>query len=436
MHPVASLFIQLVRSPRRSLRKTCDHLAAMSAAIDRELATPVSEHLPNVVHPNVRLVDRADSVLNVLLPGIQLKHMSGGPNTAVNLTYRLAARGVPVRYLSTDLDLEANREQLLAHFAGLTGLPSHLSTVTLGSTHDRRGEHELGATDVFMATAWWTAHYAARLLRQSRTNEFIYLIQDFEPGFYNWSSQYALALQTYDMSYRAVICGRLLAEYLCETRVGRFADPAFIETCAVFEPAIDSQRFYPDLDDAGDRPRRLLFYARPEAPRNLFEIGLAALKAATNQHAFSVDGWELWSIGGDVPTRVLGNGLTIRQHPWLNYDAYAALLRGCDVGLSLMLSPHTSYPPLEMAASGASVVTNTFANKDAARLAGYSPNIIPVAPTVESITDGLLEAAARVDDLDARRDGSRVDAPASWEKAFAPVLPTLAAMWDDCRSEA
>lgn len=99
-----------------------------------------------------------------------------------------------------------------------------------------------------------------------------------------------------------------------------------------------------------------------------------------------------------------------------------------------MLPPHTSYPPLEMAACGASVVTNTFANKDAERLTGYSPNMIPAAPTVESITAGLLEAAARVDDLHARRDGSRVDAPASWEEAFAPVLPTLAAMWDDCRS--
>jgi O-antigen biosynthesis protein len=423
---------QFARAPRRSLHKTRDHLAAVSAAIENELASPVAEHLPNVVYPNVRLA-RQDPVLDVLLPGIQLKHMSGGPNTAANLTYRLAQLDVPIRYVSADLDLEPDRDGLWAHLAGLTGLPTRLEGVTLATTYDRAATYELGESDVFFATAWWTAHYATRLLRQSRNDTFIYMIQDFEPGFYNWSSQYALALQTYDMDYRAVICGHLLAEYLSESKVGRFADPCFIDSCAVFEPAIDTTRFYPNPDAPADGPRRLLFYARPEAPRNLFEIGIAALKTAVEQGTFPADLWELWFIGADIGTRDLGRGVAIRQHPWLDYDAYAGLLRGCDVGLSLMLSPHTSYPPLEMAACGASVVTNTFANKDAARLRQYSGNLIPATPNLESITAGLREAAERVQDRGVRLAGSRLQVPSSWDEAFAPVLPALKAMWDDCR---
>jgi O-antigen biosynthesis protein len=428
-----------VRSPRRFVQKTREHLSAVAADLEAQQgrpfadALPVSGDLPNVVYPNIDLVSGPQPRLNVLIPGMQMKHMSGGPNTAVNLTYRLASTGVPVRYVSTDLEPEADRALLQRHFASLTGIAS-LGNVELDSVHDRSKRYRLADTDVFFATAWWTAQYVARLVSQSRTDSFVYLIQDYEPGFYNWSSQYALALQTYGMDYRAVICGRLLAEYLDESKVGRFADPAFIDSCAVFEPAIDRTRFRADREAMERTPRRLLFYARPDAPRNLFEIGLAALKGLVERGALAPDRWELWFIGSNVQARDLGGGFVIRQHPWLDYDSYAGLLRSSDVGLSLMMSPHTSYPPLEMAACGASVVTNTFANKDATRLTLYSENIIPVAATVDSVTDGLVEAVARVGDYEARLGASCVDAPTTWEVAFDPVLPKLVTMWNECRA--
>src|SRR5882724_5055701 len=46
--------------------------------------------------------------LNVLVPGLGIKHMSGGPNTVVNLAYRLAALGVPIRLISTNVPIDAN----------------------------------------------------------------------------------------------------------------------------------------------------------------------------------------------------------------------------------------------------------------------------------------------------------------------------------------
>jgi hypothetical protein len=39
--------------------------------------------------------------LNVLVPGLAMSHMSGGPKTAINLAYRLASLGVRVRFIST-----------------------------------------------------------------------------------------------------------------------------------------------------------------------------------------------------------------------------------------------------------------------------------------------------------------------------------------------
>ena len=52
------------------------------------------------------------------------------------------------------------------------------------------------------ATAWWTADLGFRLLNEQRRifgarAPLVYLIQDFEPGFYPWSDKYALADATY-----------------------------------------------------------------------------------------------------------------------------------------------------------------------------------------------------------------------------------------------
>jgi hypothetical protein len=94
-----------------------------------------------------------------------------------------------------------------------------------------------------------------------------------------------------------------------------------------------------------------------------------------------------------------------------------------------MLSPHTSYPPLEMAACGTSVVTNTFANKTEERLKAYSENLLPADPSVTSVADQLVAAIERTGDLSARRSGSAVQVPTTWADAFSPVLGPLAELW-------
>jgi O-antigen biosynthesis protein len=423
----AALVRSFLRSPRAFLARV--RRVAQEARLEEEVAKgtaapiPVGDDLPGLMWRRVRAKD-APPVLDVLIPGLQMRHLSGGPNTALNLTYRLGCLGVPLRFVSTDLPAD-DSEVLLAHCQKLTGLARRPARVSFASWHEPVDANTVGAQDRLLATAWWTAQYANAIGRDVRLAPFIYLIQDFEPGFYKWSTEYALAMETYGFDMQPVICGELLAEYLRANRVGRFADSAVADASLVFEPAIDRSRFYMDGKREAGGPRRLLFYARPEAPRNLFEMGLSALRKAVACGAFDAKRWELWFIGGQVPARDLGGGLVVQQYPWLDYDGYAALLRSCDVGLSLMLSPHTSYPPLEMAACGATVVTNTFANKTAERLAAYSGNLLPVEPSVDGIADGLVLAVERSSDAAARAAGSAVNVPGSWDAAFAAVLPQL-----------
>ncbi len=389
--------------------------------------------LPSVVPINFRVrAVNGPPRLNVLVPGMALWAMSGGPNTALNLTFRLAREGVPLRYISTDVAADPN-EVLWAHFRQLTGIEKPLDNVEIVSAHDRSVATEIGEDDVFFGTAWWTVQMIKHALGRMHPRRFIYLIQECEPGLYPWSSLYALALETYGLDFRAVINESLLLEHLYEQGVGRFADRAFAEQCVVFEPAVDRSKFHPAPDRPRGRRLRLLFYARPNAPRNLYELGLHALQDAVERGAFPPEDWELRSIGEKIAPVALSSTSVVEPERWLDYDGYARLLRSSDVGLALMLSPHTGYPALEMAASGMSVITTTFSTKTAQRLKAISANIIAANPTVESIADALLEAYARTPNLDWREEASRVELPASWEEALGPIVPRVLRMVEECR---
>ena len=61
-----------------------------------------------------------------------------------------------------------------------------------------------GANDLFLATYFTPAHYIKHILPSSNRQSFVYLIQDYEPAFFEWSSNYAWALETYGMNFRAM----------------------------------------------------------------------------------------------------------------------------------------------------------------------------------------------------------------------------------------
>lgn len=388
--------------------------------------------LPNVVPLNFAPCPGLEPKLNVLIPGMSMRHMSGGPNTAINLTYRMAQAGVPLRYISTDSTADKDHGPLWDHFSSLTGINERLSNVEIVCAYDRNTPTPIGENDVFFGTAWWTVQMIKHTLPQMRSRRFMYIIQDFEPALYAWSTPHVLALETYSLDFRGIICGELLAEYLCVNRIGRFADPKFIETCAPFEPAVDTSKFYAELYGRRSGKKRLLFYARPNAPRNLYELGSVSLHQAVERGAFPADEWELLYMGEKLPPLDLGRGVSIQSYPWSNYEDYAKLLRSSDVGLSLMLSPHTSYPPLEMAACGTTVVTNTYSIKTAERLKKISGNILAVAPNLEAIVEGLMLASRRATDLRSRQENAKLTVPTHWNHVFNPLIPKLLDMWEDC----
>ncbi|MBK8293934.1 MAG: hypothetical protein IPK93_03830 [Solirubrobacterales bacterium] len=173
---------------------------------------------------------------------------------------------------------------------------------------------------------------------------------------------------------------------------------------------------------AGRASPSLIFYGRPEshAARNLYEVGLAALRKAIGEGIFGEE-WRFHAIGSTgAGERIdLGGGRTLEQMPRTDQDSYARLLAGHDLGLALMDAPHPSLVPIEMASAGMIAVTTTYGtSKTPEKLRAISPNLIAASPDVDGVAAGLKEAAGRVPEFAARAAGAEVDWSDDWNQAL------------------
>jgi hypothetical protein len=372
-----------------------------------------------------------DGRLVVLLPHLNVERMSGGPNTIFQITARLLRAGIKLRYAATTGPLAPHPDALRDHIQRITGIEAHPEAVEFADVSARGATLDLGRHDVLLATWWRTAHMAKDCLGVVRAREFLYLIQDFEPGFYPWSTKSALTEATYNLPIRALVNEPLLERYLRQAGAGRFASESFV--AQTFMPAVD-RAVFARRDRSPGAPRRLVFYARPRNPRNLFEIGLRVLRDAAAAGLFDDEPWEFLAIGQELPDLPLSTRHVLRSQPWLRYEDYGALLGSSDVLLSLMLSPHTSYPPLEMAAAGGLVVTNTFGPKTAPALAAISPAIHAAPPEVGPLVDALREAAVAASKPRSTDAVTPVALPATWDEALRVALAWLVQQIHDLRA--
>ena len=317
----------------------------------------------------------------------------------------------------------------IARIGGLT--PKQAQTIEfLDAASDRSTPVRLGRNDIFIATAWWTAQMVKYILPLFNIKKIIYLIQDFEPLIHNASANYALALETYSLDMLPIFNSSLLRDYFIHEKVGRFADSTFANTSLYFEPAVDPAIFFPPQPPKKARKKRLLFYTRPEAQRNLLEIGIGALMKILAEGRCNPDEWEFLStdtgVAGKCRPVVLSTSPEVILKPLAMRDltTWADEIRNVDIMLSLILSPHTSYPPLEAAVCGALVVTNTWSVKTEERLRTISPNIIAGTPCVEGVADALVRAMALCD-RERPAGASALSFPSSWHESWEPVMPGL-----------
>ena len=152
-----------------------------------------------------------------------------------------------------------------------------------------------------------------------------------------------------------------------------------------------------------------------------------ALRKMVKDNLLSEENWEIIAIGEDIQPVDLGNNVFLRPMPWMSYLDYAAEIRNADLLLSLMLSPHPSYPPLEMASSGNLTVTNSYSVKTKERMAAISSNILVAEPSVESVSIKLKEAISRINyGLNAfETKNTNIGYPKNWDEAIDKLMPNI-----------
>lgn len=335
--------------------------------------------------------------LNLMLPSINKQHYFGGIHTAV-LIYRELCRHFPAsRIVLTDSSPDA---EALSRFDDHVLVPANESSNAARQIvpfSDRYGKTlPVASEDIWVATAWWTAYAAQRMACWQREtggceSPLIYLIQDFEPGFYAWSSQYALALSTYRPEQDiAVFNTALLAD---------FFDRQGFEYArrSVFEPVLHDglKSVLGSLRSSSlPRKRRIVVYARPGTPRNAFELICEGLRQWGWTDPRSAE-WDVAAPGELASDLDLGP-FALKALGKLDIHSYADLLSTSAIGVSLMISPHPSYPPLEMDAFGMRVITNRYGSKDLELGSQNTHSLLAMTP--EDICSLLVKLVTECED--------------------------------------
>jgi O-antigen biosynthesis protein len=334
--------------------------------------------------------------LSLVLPLLQRGSDFGGTATGIDIFCRLylalsAQRPIDLRILVTDVVAETDTSIIVtcAAKAGLDIAPQQIELV-----QGPLAAIAVRADEIFMPYNWWVTLNFAHLRDQQAAlfgnapKPLVWLMQDYEPAFMAFSSGHMLARAAYDTCgpLWGVINSSNLARYI--EAQGHEPDRRF-----VFEPVIvDALRPYLDRVASSTRKHRVLVYGRPTVERNCFPALVRGLRRWVRDYPEFAD-WEVISAGVAHDPIDLGNGRKLTSVGKLSLDDYAQMLLSCSAGVSLMASPHPSYPPLEMAHFGLRTVTNSYLCKD---LTTFHPNILSVPSIAEAeLASALADACHR-----------------------------------------
>ncbi len=342
--------------------------------------------VPEYVHYNTYPSSCIRPRLNLMVPTVNAKETFGGIATAFKV-YNALKEHLNERFdyrIIVDIGLVSEEsKQLFSDYMFMSNVIDDSCPMQLVETRESKELH-LRRNDFFIATAWWTAASAFWLLEDQQrffghAHRLIYLIQDYESNFNAWSAQWIFAENTYKQPERtiAIINAEELALFM-EQRY-RFSSTYYLPYTmneAIREKLISTPR-----------KRQILFYGRPTVERNLFDVIVDGLALWQQRNPLTCKLWHIYSLGESYEATYVDHIDHVSIVGKASLDDYAAFLSESMIGISLMVSPHPSYPPLEMAYAGMKVITNGYDGKD---LALRSENILSLNTlSSEALADAI-----------------------------------------------
>lgn len=234
-----------------------------------------------------------------------------------------------------------------------------------------------------VCTLWTTAY---ELLKNNNVGKKLYIIQDDERTFYLRGTLYGLVDNTYRFGFIGIAGTKALSDWYQKEYNG---------DSVVLGSDLELTEY---LKQSEDKPSKIqpdkipsvLFYARPDAPRNGFELGVKALDILAEK------------LKGKVRIVLAGADFDIAQysdlHPSIHvagkvsYQDLPKFYAGFDVALFLMFSEHPGVFPLEMMASSCPIVVNKHNNESWDELYIDGKTCLTADPTPSILADTLHRA--------------------------------------------
>lgn len=397
LYPLQATILQ-VKSAEDIAKNRLKVFQPCLADVDAELppfARTQREYCPIASYPSRSERPR----VNLIVPTVNAQQMFGGVATALKLFSDWANHLGPNydrRIIVTDAEIEPASYEGLPDYTPVPFTQSldFVSSSVIDAKERAGGRLDLRAREIFVATAWWTVDIA-RALETDRARAFggrrpfVYIIQDDEPNFAGWSSRYVLAESTY--LHRDDTIAVINSEELFAAITARhdFAH-AFCLPYALNSHIAERLAPLP-------RERTILVYGRPTVARNAFELVCMALKQWQQRDSIRASRWRIVFLGEAFEEALVYPVQNAAVEGKVSLNAYADHLNRAAVGVSLMISPHPSYPPLEMAEAGLVTITNAYPGKD---LRERFPEIISLAsPGVAALASAIEAGVATAEPL-------------------------------------
>lgn len=375
----------------------------------------VEMHFRNVQPLDILKIEENTKRLNLVTDSIASNSLLGGVATALIIATEYARQNeMSLRIITrTEPVAPGNYVTLLAN-NGLEPFDDVEFFSDFDRTVDGTARYKLPVApgDVFFATSWWSA---AAIEKTLPGKKYFYIIQEVETFFYPHGQEHYLCsklLESDNIVY--IINSKYLYDYYVENV------PKVAENGIYFKPAFSEKLYQRTTFEKSQENYRMFFYARPNNPRNMYGYGLKLINLAVERGIIDMEKWEICFAGSELENMEFSNGTKPVNMGLMSWKEYSEFMRTVDLSVSLMYTPHPSYPPYDAACSGAVVLTNTCLNK---RDFSDCKNIIMSDLEEEAFMSKLQEAVALAQDFETRKKNyDALTIPRDWLDVLEDTL--------------
>lgn len=368
----------------------------------------------NVQPIDSSLCESEGARLNLVTDSLAANSLFGGVATSLLLATEFVKRhNMPLRIITRDAVTDPKDYYTILELNDIE--PPEKVEFFCDADRDANGKRNtklpVSPDDIFFATSWWSAKAVEKTTLRKR---FFYIIQEVETFFYPYGDEHLFCKEVMEnQNIDFIVNSSYLWDYF------KVNEPNIVKNGVYFEPAFSTSLY--QKPTFVEMPKRtLFFYSRPNNPRNLFAHGLLFLDEAIKRGIIDTEKWEICFAGQDVPEVAFCDGSRPTCLGQMSWEKYRSFVKNVDLALSLMYTPHPSYPPYDVAVSGGVVITNKFQNKDSFPSCN---NIVLGDLNLDDFMDAMEKAVALAQDMDQRKKNyESMTIQRSWKDTFQDTI--------------